>query len=747
MLQKNLLIAKKEIFDIKKAISDDIDYNVIYDSYELYNKSMLDYIKSTDLVLLQHLFTVMTSELNNGATKEMLKTEFIRQNKHIINHILDTVFDNSLIEEDHEDQEGQAHIDDTDDDSDIPSQSEEVSNIPIQEVINNFKWRSNQSQAINNMKLQNFSSGIHNQIMGAGKTYIILNAIDEHHKLHPNKKLYIITCFRQEIMKQLFFDENNELDDTKKDLLKLHNVIDLDKYKIIDRVNIKKKSIKLSNLLPSILVVNTDYFKVLDKHVAINYEDVNMVILDECHSVSACKLYKMLSKIKYDYKIPIIGFSATPLRAKAETKLKDIFSVSNDVLAVKKLNIISNYDLITAIKDDIILPPYYVLCEVSKTLNNKIGRDNKNIMKQVLDNAIKQAPYKKVIGWCRTINQMKEYYKYIKSNFPNLEIYCSTYCDDFLKTKGYNIKTYEYIKRENNCILLCVNRCREGSDILNLDIAIYLDCVKKRSILVALQTSGRVMRPDKQNKKTHGIIIDSFVNHNGIQIEAMTADKIITYYKQIFALCDEQDYKEQKETYNMLSEICESMKYDEVNEEITVKIDDNSNHNMRFKLMLKTKGYDYIKLKTLLAGVLDRMYNIEKKDKFDIIINKIKPFFTIQTVNFEETYNSINKLEITNIPGTYKELYEIYGQFFDTHNWYDILGLDTKIWYGNISNCKEVLKRLTSKHITPDLYMDLIKLDNKLPINPYELYRLTNFISIEKDFNKSLNITPLRIMF
>jgi hypothetical protein len=71
----------------------------------------------------------------------------------------------------------------------------------------------------------------------------------------------------------------------------------------------------------------------------------------------------------------------------------------------------------------------------------------------------------------------------------------------------------------------------------------------------------------------------------------MTADKIITYYKQIFSLCDELDYKEQKETYNMLANICESMKYDEVNEEITVKIDDNNNHDMRFKLMLKTQSF------------------------------------------------------------------------------------------------------------------------------------------------------------
>jgi superfamily II DNA or RNA helicase len=741
MLSRNALSVKNEIFEIKKAIQDNIDYNVIYDSYELYNKAMLDYIKSKDNLFFRKLFELIANEINKGATKEMLVKEFSHQNKHLIRHILDTIFDNSIIDDDNEENDNEEQY------SNSVQEVSDVSNIPIQEVINNFKWRTNQLLAINNMKLQNFKSGVHNQIMGAGKTYIILNTIQEHNILYPNKKLYIITCFRQEIMNLLFFDENGDIDEPKKELLKMHKVIDLDKFKIIDRVNIKKKSIKLDNILPTILVINTDYLKVLDKHNEIDYDDLNMIILDECHSVSACKLYNMLHKVKYEYKVPIIGFSATPLRSKAENKLLDIFSLSYIEEDNKRLNIISNYDLITAIKDDIILPPYYILCEISKTLNNKIGRNNKNIMKQVLENAIKQAPYKKVIGWCRTITQMKEYYKYIKSNFPNLEIYCSTYCDNYLQSNGYNTNIYEYIKRENNCILLCVNRCREGSDILNLDIAIYLDCVKKRSILVALQTSGRVMRPDKHNKKTHGVIIDSFVNQDGIQIEAMTADKIITYYKQIFSLCDELDYKEQKETYNMLANICESMKYDEVNEEITVKIDDNNNHDMRFKLMLKTQSYDYIKLKSLLAGVLDKMYNIEKKDKFNIIINKIKQFFTINTVNFEETYNKINKSEIINIPNDCKELYEIYGQFFNTKTWYEILDLDTKIWYGSINECKEALRKLTNKLITREIYIELLKSDNKLPINPFELFRLTNFISIEKDFNKIAKEKTRLIMF
>jgi superfamily II DNA or RNA helicase len=51
---------------------------------------------------------------------------------------------------------------------------------------------------------------------------------------------------------------------------------------------------------------------------------------------------------------------------------------------------------------------------------------------------------------------------------------------------------------------VCVNRCREGSDIKNLDCGIYLDNVKKRSTLVLIQTVGSILRPDKNKNKKLG---------------------------------------------------------------------------------------------------------------------------------------------------------------------------------------------------------------------------------------------------
>jgi superfamily II DNA or RNA helicase len=540
-----------------------------------------------------------------------------------------------------------------------------------------------------------------------------------------------------EITILLFFDKDGEIDDEKEDFFRDNDIIDLDKFNIINRVHEKDKTIKLSKKKPSILIVNTDYLKCIDKSDNIDYSDINFIILDECHSISAFKFYSLLKKIKYENQISIIGFSATPLREKAEKKLVDIFSKTmNENEKDKKLNIISNYDFINAIRDNVILPPYYILCEVNKTLNGKIGKTNKDITKKVLGNTLNVAPYKKVIGWCRSKEHLKIYYKFIKDNFPNLTVYCSSCFDEELKSAGYNTDWYKFTKEEKNCILLCINRGREGSDIMNLDTAIYLDNVKKRSLLVALQTSGRVLRKDKKNKKTHGLIIDTFINVDGTQVEVLTAQRIINYYKQIFSLCDCNEHTEQKEAYNQMINICSNIKYDEKKDEITVKIDDNDKHNMKFKLELKTQTYDFNKLKIQISTIIDKMYNIDKKDKFDIIAGNIRngKWLNIKTVDFWQAYDNIP--DKNGLPESAKKLYNEYKEYFDSRTWYEILELDTCCWYQTINECTKAIKKITDEIVTDKMYYKLLNKDKMLPIMPSEYFKTQKFTSIEKNFNE-----------
>ena len=735
---KNLKKAKKEIYGILDAINNNETDDIICDSYEDYSKKMIAYMRTKDKRYFENLFNVIEEQLVYNIDEDTMKKEFCQipnTNKQVIDRILELIYNDDVIVVDTETDTDTEAGTETDIDTETDNYIHEE-DIPLNEAIENFKWRANQLMAIERTIGQEFKlCGIHSQVMASGKTYIIFRQIMEYYERFENNKMFIVSCFRQEILRDLLFNEDGEIDERKKKFLKDNKIIDLDKFRIINRVHDKtKKQIKMLKSKPSILFVNTDFLKALDKADAINYNKLNFVIVDECHSVSAPGFYKLLKKIKYDHKIPIFGFSATPLREKAEKQLVDIFSgTMNEQDEHKKLNIISSYDFITAIKDDIILPPFYIISEVNKTLNGKIGKDNKTIMKTVLSNALENAPYKKVVGWCRSIEQMKEYYKYMKENFHDNDLYCSSCCDKQLKNQGYNVNWYEFSQKKERSILLCVNRFREGSDIMHLDTAIYLDIIKKRSLLVSLQTSGRVLRKDKEGKKTHGIIIDSFVNIQGIQIEVLTADRIINYYRQLFTLCDENDYIEQKEAYNQMIDIFTSMKYDEDENTIIFRVDDEEKHNIKCKLILKTKKYDFSKLKLQVSAIIDKMYGVEKENKFEMVMEKIKALEIFQEdINFWEEYEKLDHVRLK-IMDT-KTLKSTFPDIWRTKTWYEVLGTNDKMSYDDLQS---LLTRKYSEYdtMTEYLYKKISSKNKKLPKYPLEYYKFYNIRSYE-DFKK-----------
>ena len=728
---------RREINEILTAISDDTPDIMIYDAYDDYSRSMLEFIKTKNKQWFDKLFDVIDFELKQGSDEPMIKRELnISQlHKSIINHIMMIIFNDP----DHQTIESSViqHNESNEKESD-------PINIRILDCMNNFTWRNNQLTATNNQKAQGFLSGLHNQIMGAGKTLIILRTISDHLEFKPNKGLYIILCFRQEILRDMMFDEMNNIDQQKINQFRTHRIIDMDKFQIIDRVNVKEKKITLSNTLPTILIVNTDYFK----RMSIDYNQINLVILDECHSVSAPRLYDELRKIKYQYKKHIIGFSATPLRKNAEQKLVDIFSTSLDEkLPNKKLNIISTYDFVNAIKDNVILPPKYIICEIGKTLNHRIGSNNKNVMYRVLKNTIDTSPYKKVIGWCRTIRQMREYYRFIKEMFPDLKVYSSSCSDAVNERQGYNVQWRKFIKKRNNCILLCVNRFREGSDIRNLDTAIYLDAVKSRSFLVAMQTAGRVLRKDADGLKTHGTIIDAFVNQDGVQVETMTAHRILSYYQQIFMLCEENDYREQIHAYDQMIELCKNMQYDEKRSLITIRLSENQKNDILIKLELNTKTYDFMKLKDELYAVVNQSFGVDRMTRFNQIIERLKAgqWFDARTVDFWQTYDQIseNKKQNMELPVNSDILYTTYQDIFDNQTWFQILGIDTSNYYQTINECKIALKKFNIPRITDINYMECVQKDRRLPVNPNEYFKLEKFTDIEIDFNNPTNIRSI----
>ncbi len=741
----------KDILNIKENVENE-PLDIILDSYEII-ENCYKFILSKDKLWftmfiknLEMTFKEFEYDINNGINE--LKSYDMKNESYqsFISYVEKEIKKYVVLKV----ENINGHDENNDED-------ENVLEINQEELIltDKFKgFRKNQESARENNKKGNFCSGVHNQITGAGKSIIAMLTINDHNEImkENNGKLYIYTCPRIEVLRKMFFekvkiDEKEEWVINKKNekFWKENKIIDLGNYNIIDRVNIKDKTqLKLNKNKPNILIVNSDYLKALDEAKSYKYKKVILVLFDECHGVSAKYFYELLEKIKFTYKKHIIGYSATPVRENAEEKVKEIFSSSLERIDNPKLNIISNYDMMNAICDGIVLPPSYTIVEIKKTCNKKIGKSNKDITEKVLKTKIKILPYKKLICWCGTILKLKEWYIFFKEKFPELSLYSSTSKDK--EHEKFNTDYDKFCDAENNSILLCVNRCKEGSDIKNLDCGIYIDHVKKRGILVSIQTVGRILRPDKDKLKKCGYIIDTFINDGKIEIEIMTAQKVISYYEKVLSLSSDENLIGMMEIYNKMKEMCLDTEYDSQSNKIKIKLDDIKEHDTEIKLELTTKNFDWTKFKDKLGKLIDNNFGISQEDKFNMIIEKLKKTkkFSVEK-NFWNTYLNLDKKKL-NLP---TDFYGEYKEFLDKKTWFELMDFDIGNYYETISECKKAIKKLNKYHngiITNEKYEMLKTYDNKLPPFPEEYFKKNNFTTVEKEFGTKKNINDVNFI-
>ncbi len=390
--------------------------------------------------------------------------------------------------------------------------------------INNFIFRINQQDAIDKLNKNGLESGIHCQATGCGKSLIILKYIDYVNKKYKNSKIILFTE-RVNILSDLFcIDDNDNIDLNLLQKWKELDICDLTNINIINRVTKKEKEwYKLFNTnKPTLLIINRAYLTIDSSYT--NLKNINLILHDECHNTSSLKCNNFLNFCKTN-NFPIVGFSATPLRSSQEDilKLLNIYGKDN------KLNLLTDYNIVHSINNDLIVKPEFYWFQIEKYITNEedeITDLEKESLKEILIKTMKSMTSCKIIAWCGTIELCKKWKNIFEKEFKfKLKYYID-------HSKSNNNDYYNFRNIDSNAILFCANKHREGSDIPKLDSCLFLDKIKSRGIIPFIQSIGRVLRKDNNlPNKNKGIIIDSLLKTD--DYEKTVINKIFEYYNAL----------------------------------------------------------------------------------------------------------------------------------------------------------------------------------------------------------------------
>ena len=573
-----------------------------------------------------------------------------------------------------------------------------------------YIYRTNQVEAIERLNNNGFETGIHNQATGCGKSIIILKYIDK--AIKENKSIILFTE-RVSIFSDLFKFNKSELEQCEVLMYwKQKNICNLLDTQIINRITIKKKNwIKeFSGNKPQLLVINRAYLTLDQGYNKISHNDF-IILHDECHNTSSDQCFEFLSYFK-NKNIPIIGFSATPLRSckKEEiSRLLDIYGVDGE------LNLLTNYNMLHAIQEKLILPPNFSWFELKNTKSNIKTNDDCEDIKKILnvyEEAIIDMPYKKTIIWCGTTELTNRWYDIFEKCFPNnnkdFKLFKdhTNYDTNFDKIKA-NQNYEEFKDQKENGILFCCNKHREGSDIKNLDSCIFLDYVKERSSLIFIQSIGRVLR-NNINKQC-GFIIDPYVcdnsNNHGVEL----VNKIIQYYLDLQNISTIPYSIENK--IKAFQNIKKSIKLNEK----SIQICDQG-------IVINCKYLDNVVWNDInenFIPIMQKKLQITKDELFNSIINKCKELeqFNDPNNDFWNEYSKLDhdKLEIP------KDIYESYKEKFNENTWYDLLGF--KNMFLSLDEFRKVC--IKNNIDSYDKYKSII--NDNLPSYPNECYRLSGW--------------------
>ena len=343
----------------------------------------------------------------------------------------------------------------------------------------------NQINAIDTSINNDFQSGIHFHATGTGKSWIALELILAFNNKYKNTNIFWI-CERKSILIEQFSSKLLK-ERGYEDVFKKFHILNFSSHKQQDWYN----SVNTSRFWgkSTLTIINRSFLTSNDKFKKVNLK-IDLIIHDECHTIvnNSTREYYNYMLEKYS-NIKVLGFSATP-----NTNFEPF------------TNILSSYSIYNAFIDDVIVQPVIHWFKSDDNMKQDIIIQN---VKTLID----KMPYKKVIIWCGMIQSCIDYAKLWSKYFNDYLISIDTSID----ISEFN-SFEEFENKNEKALLFCAGKHREGSDIKNLDCAIFLDFVQNRYCKTFVQCIGRVLRKDKNNIKKSGLIID---------IKAKSSTKII----------------------------------------------------------------------------------------------------------------------------------------------------------------------------------------------------------------------------
>lgn len=583
-------------------------------------------------------------------------------------------------------------------------------------------------------------TGIMVKPTGSGKTIIGLACVGEFFKKYKHKSVLWITE-RKDVLRSQFDDDK-----------KLHTCINsnllppLDEFNFLawynEKANITELNKHLEGDKPIFLVTNSASLLCANKYKKISIDKFGLIIADESHWFGAPERYNfaMHAINKWTSLKAILGFSATPLRQNPESieRIKKVFGNGTHVYFISVMTFMD------AIEKNIIVPPEYHWVEINQgtpiSITTKINLKDHSQMLQHIERLCKMSVTKKAIFWDKNINNIKkwkqviELAKHDKMTYPNLSQYkiFLTYSNMIKDELG------QFINYNDSCLLLAVEKGKEGFDDPRIDTCGNLDYVENRSVTKSQQQDGRALRlyPGKQK----GIIIDCFCFDKEEEKIKKLVSRISSYMlllKHVESLDPTFDPDKEYESISKLLTVNE--------EDKTIEIKISNKKGIIFNIEsteLKNIEWNNIS-KCVKKELRDQIYSEEITCKKAMEIIKHHIVNNNASFKSKQCYYDLCEAD-PRLPENPNMIYK------DFPGWARYLHIDTTSYYATFEEMKSKVNIIKNSYKGDTFDLDLTykycqTQDPKLPPMPCDFYNTKNVTNM-RDIFKTNSMSFLRPM-